>query len=170
MDETIADTLSRHLAWYNRQFGASLGKEDVVGKEVHEAVPAECREAVRNYPHHPDFFRDLDVMPGAREVMERLTDEFEVFIASAAMEYPESFEAKHTWLRRHFPFVPSLNYVFCGDKSILAADTMIDDSPRHFDRFPGEKILFSAPHNRNETRYKRVETWLEAETWLLSGR
>lgn len=169
MDETIADTLTRHIEWYNRDFSASLGKRDLVGLDIHEAVPPERRERVRDYPRHPDFFRDLDLMDGAQEAVDRLSRRFEVFIASAAMEYPASFGAKHAWLSRHFPFVPSLNWVFCGDKSILAADVMIDDSPRHFGRFEGGKILFSAPHNLLETRYRRARDWSEVETILLSS-
>lgn len=169
MDETIADTLSRHIQWYNRDFAANLDRRDLEGKEIHQAVPPQRRRAVQDYPRHPDFFRDLTVMEGAREVVGRLNGRFEVFIASSAMEYPASFEAKYSWLRRHFPFVPRLNYVFCGDKSILSADYMIDDSPRHFERFAGGKILFSAPHNLTETRFDRVGSWFEVEGLLASG-
>ena len=35
------------------------------------------------------------------------------------------------WLRRHFPFIAPSNIVFCGDKSIVDADYLIDDRPRH---------------------------------------
>ncbi|MFP5393812.1 MAG: 5' nucleotidase, NT5C type, partial [Gammaproteobacteria bacterium] len=51
--------------------------------------------------------------------------------------------------------------VFCGDKSIIHADYLVDDSPHHFERFAGQGVLFAAPHNEAETRYPRVRTWAE---------
>ena len=82
-----------------------------------------------------------------------------MFIASAAMDVPCSFDAKYRWLRRHFPFIPPSHIVFCGDKSIVDADYLIDDRSRHFTRFKGEPLLFSAPHNAGETAYPRVASW-----------
>ena len=61
-----------------------------------------------------------------------------MFIATAAMEVPTSFTAKYEWLGRHFPFISPSNVVFCGDKSILRADFLIDDNPRQLRRFVGQ--------------------------------
>ena len=71
---------------------------------------------------------------------------------TAAMEVPCSFTAKFQWLERHFPFLPPDNIVFCGNKGIIAADYLIDDNVYQLDRFRGEGILFTTPHNfsRNE--------------------
>ena len=44
---------------------------------------------------------------------------------------PASFAAKFAWLGRRFPFIPPSHIVFCGDKSVIAADYLIDDEPRH---------------------------------------
>jgi len=51
--------------------------------------------------------------------------------------------------------------VFCGDKTIVDADYLIDDRPRHFAKFKGQALLFSAPHNAGETGYTRVASWKE---------
>ena len=51
--------------------------------------------------------------------------------------------------------------VFCGDKGIIDADFLIDDRARHFPRFKGRPLLFSAPHNAGERRYPRVGSWKE---------
>jgi hypothetical protein len=63
------------------------------------------------------------------------------------MDVPTSFDDKFAWLREHFPFIPPSHIVFCGDKSVLDVDYMIDDEPRHFARFRGTPVLFSAPQN-----------------------
>jgi len=56
-----------------------------------------------------------------------------------------------------------MNTVFCSNKSILNADYLIDDNARHFEHFRGEGLLFSAPHNKHVTGFRRVESWLEIE-------
>ena len=77
------------------------------------------------------------------------------------MDVPVSFDAKFQWLQRHFPFIPTSQIVFCGDKGIIDADYLIDDRPRHFAHFRGHGLLFSAPHNASETGYERVNSWQE---------
>jgi hypothetical protein len=39
--------------------------------------------------------------------------------------------AKYEWMHEHFPFIPDSHLVFCGDKSIIAADFLIDDNAHH---------------------------------------
>jgi 5'(3')-deoxyribonucleotidase len=46
-----------------------------------------------------------------------------------------------------------------GDKGIIAADCLINDRARHFARFKGCPLLFSAPRNAGEGRYPRVDSW-----------
>ncbi len=106
-------------------------------------------------------------MPDAQRVIERLQSRYEVFIATAAMEVPNSFTAKFLWLERHFPFIPPSHIVFCGDKGIIRADYLIDDNPRQLKRFQGEGILFDSHHNGHITGYKRVHNWLDVEKLFL---
>jgi 5'(3')-deoxyribonucleotidase len=83
------------------------------------------------------------------------------------MEHPTSFVAKYEWLKEHFPFLSEMNFVFCGDKSIIHADYLIDDSIRHFEKFSGQGILFTSPYNRNETGYVRVKNLQEVKDYFL---
>ena len=82
-------------------------------------------------------------------------------LLSPQMDVPCSFDAKYRWLREHFPFIPPAHIVFCGDKSIVEADYLIDDRARHFSRFKGRPLLFSAPHNVREAGYPRVHSWAD---------
>ena len=107
------------------------------------------------------FFADLALMPDCQDVIRELADRHDVYIVTAAMDVPCSFDAKYQWLQRHFPFIPPSQIVFCGDKGIIDADYLIDDRARHFARFNGRPLLFSAPHNAAETRYPRVGSWAE---------
>jgi 5'(3')-deoxyribonucleotidase len=165
MDEVMADALSEHVRRYNARFGAAITIFELRGRHLEEAVPAEHREATEALLD-ASFFEDLEVMPDCREVIAELAEHHEVVIASAAMDVPCSFDAKFRWLQRHFPFIPTTHIVFCGDKAVVDADYLIDDRARHFARFTGRPLLFSAPHNSAETRYPRVDSWAEVRDFF----
>jgi 5'(3')-deoxyribonucleotidase len=168
MDETIADALGKHIVLYNEAFGASVSRDHLNGCGLGGVIPAEHHASAEAMIHADGFFDNLDVVPGSPEVISELTQRYEVFITSSAMEVPRSFASKFAWLRCHFPFIPPSHIVFCGDKSILAADYLIDDNARHFRRFRGEGILFSAPHNRAINGYRRVDSWPDVRQLFLA--
>jgi len=168
MDEVAADTMAHYLELYNAEFELSLTKEHFHGKRTLEAIDQAHVARARQYFQTESFFVDIPVMPDSQQVIRELMDRYEVFITTAAMEVPCSFSPKFAWLRKHFPYIPASHVVFCGDKSIVAADFLIDDDPRHFQRFRGEGILYTAPHNVNVTAYRRVNNWLEVRQLLLS--
>jgi 5'(3')-deoxyribonucleotidase len=131
-------------------------------------LPAKADKALID--HHirmPNFFRDLPVMADSQEIVKRLSEKYEIFIATAAMEFPSSFLNKYQWLEEHFPFIPSSHIVFCGDKSIIHADYLIDDNARHFKAFSGEGILFTSLHNMDVKGYRRVNNWQEVGIMFL---
>ena len=164
MDEVIADAVTEHLRRYNQHFNDSLSKDDLEGKWIWDVVQSDRHDVLNATLRAPDFFADLDVFPDAQRV---LSHHYELFIASAAMEVPTSFTAKFTWLARHFPFIQPSHIVFCGDKSVLRTEYLIDDNPRQFRRFEGEGILYSSPTNRYVTGYRRVDNWLDVEKLFL---
>jgi 5'(3')-deoxyribonucleotidase/uncharacterized protein with PQ loop repeat len=168
MDEVIADSLGKHVRAYNHAFGARLTRADLGDRPLEEAVPPSRTEATEELVLAPGFFRDLEPIEGSREVVRQLAERYEVFVATAAMEVPTSFADKYAWLREHFPFIPTSHIVFCGDKGVLDVDYLIDDTSRHFARFRGTPILFSAPHNRGVRGYRRVESWAEVGRLFLA--
>lgn len=169
MDEVLADTAAHQLAWYTRDFGPGITVDDLHGRNFHALVPEAHRPRVREHLHHPRFFRDIPVMPGAVAAVKALRERYEVFVASAAMEHPVSFTAKFEWLREHFTDIPPSHCIFCGDKSVIGADYLIDDSPYQLIKFRGEPIIFTAPHNVHETRFRRVRDWSDAVAQLMGG-
>lgn len=171
MDEVIADALGEHLLRYNRDFPNDfpepLTRADLHGRWLWQAVPEARHAALDAYFRADDFFRVLRVMPDAQRVLHRLQSCYDIFIATAAMEVPTSFAAKYHWLAEHFPFIPTSHIVFCGSKSILRADFLIDDNPRQLRNFHGEGILFTSPANATVTGYRRVDNWLDVEQLFL---
>lgn len=165
MDEVMADTLGKMIECYNRDYNDTVTVDRLHGKKLRHV--AKCGNDVSKYFDDPTFMRDLNVMPDSQDVIRRLQERYEIFIASAAMEVPASFTAKFEWLKEHFPFIPATHIVFCGDKSIIDADYLIDDHAYQFARFRGQGILFTASHNAMETGYPRVNNWREVADLFL---
>ncbi|MBD2864239.1 MULTISPECIES: 5' nucleotidase, NT5C type [Paenibacillus] len=165
MDEVMGDTLGKMLECYNRDYADCLTVDDLRGKKLRHV--AKCGSEVSKYFEDPSFLRDLKVIPDSQDVIRELQSRYEIFIATAAMEVPASFAAKYEWLKEHFDFIPNTHIVFCGDKSIINADYLIDDHAYQFERFRGQGILYTASHNIEETRYPRVNNWREVADLFL---
>ncbi|GFN34111.1 5' nucleotidase, NT5C type [Paenibacillus xylaniclasticus] len=154
------------MALFNEHFNEAMTAQDTNGTRLWKLYP-ERAEQIIGFVNEPRFFRDLAVIEGSQQVIRELSEHYEIFFTTAAMEHPSSFTCKYEWLREHFSWISPMNDAFCGDKSIIRADCLIDDSPRHFERFQGHGILFTAPHNIYETGYIRVNNWHEVRDYFL---
>ncbi len=167
MDEVIADPMGAMVDWYEREYGGTVDYVKMQVGSWSKGFPEEHQSMIRERLHEPGFFRDLPVMKDSIEVLERINSSYEVFIVSAATEFPNSLKEKHDWLRDHFPFFSWRQLVLCGDKRPITGDHMIDDHVRHLIHFPGKKYLFSSPHNVLVTDYVRIHDWKEAARIFL---
>ena len=158
MDGVIADTVAQFIAWYEKEFGEKIPRLSFEGVPEAEGLP---NGAVRKLVYAPGFFRTVPVMDGAKEAVLELMKNFDVYIVSAAMEFPQSLSEKYDWLHEHFPFIKWTNIIFCGDKSIIGTDYMIDDHVRNLDSYKGTAILFTAGHNSSINRHTRINNWKE---------
>lgn len=163
MDGVIADTVACFIQWYEKEHGIRIEKEAFEGKPEAEGLPG---NAVRKYVHSPGFFRSVPVMEGAQEAVQELMKSFDIYIVSAAMEFPQSLFEKYEWLKEHFPFIPWKNIIFCGDKSIIGTDYMIDDHVRNLDSCKGKTLMFTAGHNAGANHHTRVNNWNEVISLL----
>ena len=168
MDEVMADTLAEHLRRYNEAFDEAITVQDLAGKGIWEFAPSDRQEQLRAFIDAEDFFEDLPLISGAQEVLEELSARFEIFVATQAMVVPNSLGPKYRWLQRHFSFIPPAHYVFCGNKSILRADYLIDDLPRNLLRFEGQGLLYTAPHNLGASGFVRVDNWKQVADYFAA--
>ena len=164
MDGVLADVYEQFFRYDERDFGKRKRYEEVHGVEERKAFPL-----MMEYVFSKDFFRTAPVMKDSIEVVARLNMAYDLFIVSAAMEFPQSLPEKLDWLNKHFSFLSWHQFVFCGSKTIIDADIMIDDHFKNLDNFDGATFLFSQPHNilKNEGRHKRINSWKEVASILL---
>lgn len=167
MDEVLADTYGAHIKWYNRDYGETLCTENCMGGEVWQAVPEDRQHSVRKHASLEGFFSELDPLPDSVEVVRELCKNNEVYIASAAMQFPNSLREKSDWLDTHFPFIPWQYRILCGHKHMLNGDILIDDRSYNLKRFSGRPLLFTSPHNIHENHFERVDNWRQVGDLLL---
>jgi len=157
MDDVIADATGQFISLYERDFGIRVLRESLNHLE----------EAILRYVIEPGFFRKMTPNENSQEVLERLNQKYALFIVSAAMEFPLSLSEKQDWLREHFPFLTWKQIVFCGSKSIVHGDYMIDDLPHNLETFNGEKFIYTAPHNLQFDQFQRLNNWNEVAGQFL---
>ena len=164
MDGVLVDIYTCFFDLHEKESGIKLTAKDVVGLLEAEAFPNQ-----RKWVSSPGFFRNLPAMPGSREGLKRLNDEYKVIVVSLATEFPNSLTDKQLWIHEHFPFISWQQIVFCGNKNIIRADIMIDDHPKNLDFFEGETIMFTQPNNMHldKIKHRRVSSWAEIEKILL---
>jgi len=164
MDGVLADVYARLFDLHEKETGQNLTPEEIAGKLEEEAFPSQ-----RRWVSQPGFFRSLPVMKGSIETVQKLNSEYDIVVVSLATEFPNSLTDKILWLHDHFPFISWKQIVFCGDKSLVKADIMIDDHPKNLDVFPGKTYMFTQPLNLNihNSRHIRVSSWAEIEKILI---
>jgi len=167
-DDVMANTHAKLVQLYLASGEPRYELAHLQEKSFQELLDEGERKAVFGQIFEPGFFADLAVMPGAQEAIVALQDRYDVFVATAAMEFPKSFREKYDWLARHFPTIHWKNIIFLGDKSILGADYLIDDMPYNLHTFSGKGLLFDGLHNRDETAYERMMNWTDVTNLLLT--
>lgn len=167
MDEVIADPMGDMIIWYKKEYGLEVDYDKMIGGSWLKGFPEQHHALVRERLLSPGFFRNLSVMKDAVEVLRAINDRYELFIVSAATEFPNSLREKYDWLEEHFPFITWRQLVLCGDKRLIHGDYMIDDHVRNLKHFNGKKLLYTSAHNLNITEYERLNNWEEAAKYFL---
>lgn len=164
MDGVLADIYQQAINFEYKENGRLIQLKDVVGEDEIVAFPNAAKHVRQS-----GFFRTAPLISNAFEIMEQLNDQYDLFIVSATMEFPNSLEEKYYWLAEHFPFIPWKKIVFCGSKTVVQGDILIDDHYKNLDPFENRTLLFSQPHNmnRSDNGHERVNNWLEIRELLL---
>jgi 5'-nucleotidase len=166
MDEVIADPMGDMITWYEAKYNNKVDFSKMIGSWV-KGFPEEHHNLVWDRLRSPGFFRSLPVMEDAVEVLREINQKYDLYIVSAAMEFPNSLKDKYEWLQEHFPFIGWQQITLCGDKKLVYGDYIIDDHVRNLVHFPGKKYLYAAAHNTTVTDYDRIDNWKHAAEIFL---
>ncbi|NQW77465.1 MAG: 5'(3')-deoxyribonucleotidase [Cytophagales bacterium] len=167
MDDVLADTTVKIIHTINSLLDKNYSYEELMSDKLAREQFREDYLANNSFLSQPGFFLDVPIKAKAIEIVEKLSEKYEIFIVSAATEFPESLKEKLIWMKQHFPFISWTHIVFCGHKYMIQADYLIDDHEKNLKTFIGAPLLFTAPHNLHIHEYQRVDTWDAVANLLL---
>jgi len=169
MDEVIADPMGEMISWYRKEYSLGVDYHAMLGGSWIKGFPQQHQGIIRERLMSPGFFRHLPVMADSIEVLKKMNEVYEVFIVSAATEFPNSLKDKLEWLLENFPFFSWKQLALCGDKRLVSGDYMIDDHIKNLQHFRGKTYLFTSAHNLDIQGYDRITNWQDAATIFLNG-
>lgn len=166
MDEVIADPMTAMIDWYKNEYGLEVDYTKMKGSWAY-GFPEQHQALIRQRLNEPGFFRNLPVMKDSQRVLGEINKKYELFIVSAATEFPNSLKDKIEWLEEHFSFISWKQVTLCGDKRLVAGDFMIDDHTKNLMHFKGKPYLYAAAHNVDVEGYERLNNWEEVAKVFL---
>lgn len=167
MDDTIEHLLKAWVKGVNEKYGLCVSCNEIVSWDVSAAFPGLTHEQVYSIPMQPGFWRSVEPIEEAAEVLSRLiASGHEIFIVTAT-PYESIFEKMNEMLFKYFPFLSWDQVIVTSRKQMIRGDVLIDDGIHNLEGGHYEKILMTAPHNINYDAEKhgmiRVLNWKEIE-------
>jgi 5'(3')-deoxyribonucleotidase len=162
----------------NKRYGDNFNPDDLESQtswNFHEV--SKGGKEVYSIWDEPGFFRHVDVMPGALDVLPRLHSQgHEIYVVTATNLTNRSGAVydKAEWLQEHFPFLHEHNIIICHDKFTVEGDVLFDDnSQRNLYQWKkahqnGLAIALAAGYN-HEWKI-RVRNWWEFEAIIKSSK
>ena len=178
-DSTIVDSISAYCKVYNRTHHYVEGFKIAIADNVNQwDLKDEC-PLVKNpldIFSNRDFFDELKCMPNVHEVLERLSEQYELIICSIGTY--ENISLKSLWISKNLPFITNsillINEGCKMDKSVvnMSDSIFMDDHASNLFTSNAEfNILFGKEYPWNSEWLKqggrRIKTWLEIEELLL---
>jgi 5'-nucleotidase len=139
--------------------------QDQYGLKLHDKIRAVYSA--------PGFYRQLPIIPGAKEALTQLTEKGHNLriCTSPLTEYKNCVLEKYQWVEENLGSSFIKRIIVTKDKTLIRGDLLIDDNPTITGVYSPvwEHILFDKPYNRAPKHDKRLDDWFNWETVLLNG-
>ena len=181
LDETICSP--GYLEAVNNYLNTNYKYEDISTYFVEDIMEEEQKEKFLDY-----FYENLNIyetakpMPHALEVIEELTNYYEVYIVSAFIDKRRLKDSsimakyKYEWILKNMPFIEPKKIILTGSKDVIMCDIKIDDKMSNLKGYGDIKLLVDHNHNRKYSfeeleslGIKRVYDWLQIREILIGG-
>lgn len=167
VDGVLAAFIPRLFNIYNEKHGTSYSDEDVTCFEFYDCFPKHVAKELYELFNVPGFFADLDVIDGAKDMVEGLLTlgcEIELCTTPSSHPHPvtkqkvinaDSVKDKVIWINKHFPKLGN-NITLTRRKQMIQANYLIDDGYHNVEAWGeshadsgGIGLLIDQPWNRD---------------------
>ena len=130
LDSIAAALMPTWVDLYNKAYDDKLSIDDVKDFDIHLFTKPECHTKVYDLLT-AETFLSLPVMPGAKDVLQELTNiGHTIHIVTAfSPDHPDTAAAKVSWTRANFPFINKRMITLMSQKHLIRGDVLIDDRP-----------------------------------------
>lgn len=173
-DCVIVNTIKRIVELYNDDHGYYKDFIPVDWTTVNtwkfEELYLEPYMIIDRYFSQPRFFRDLEWMDNAEEVLQRLSDKYEIKVVTIGTR--ENLVGKQLWLLKNMPYAKFMPVVIGeeDDKSSIdmSDGVLFDDSIINLiNNNAAEKVCFGDVYSWNRNwNGTRCANWYDAERYL----
>lgn len=172
MDDTIEYLGKAWVAYLNKRHGTTVQYHDLRFWDVSLAYPSLTNDQVYAPIYEDEFWKTVEPIPGAAEVLQKLIDDgHDIFIVTASTwkTLPSKME---NVLFKYFPFITWNQVIVTNNKQIISGDVLVDDAPHNLVDGDYIKVLMDAPHNWDfiETSIGavRFDCWYDIYTYITS--
>lgn len=172
MDDTIEYLVKAWIQNVNKRYCKSVKYEEVLSWDVSKAYPDLTWEQVYETLTIQGFWKTVEPIPGAAEVLQRFIQAGHMVFIVTATPYISIPEKMDDLLFRHFPFISWEQVIITSKKQMIYGDVLIDDGVHNLIGGEYIKILMTAPHNRDYNAEAngmiRVHNWSEVERIIFA--
>lgn len=161
MDEVLADSITLILEQYNKAYSANLRKQDLFGKTIYDCLPSSHISFIKEQQNRVNFYQEVAVIEGAQEGIAILSEKYDIYVVSAALEFPYSLASRCAFIAKNFPELTWKKLIFCANKPLIKADILLDDMTENLVGFGANGFLFTAYHNAAIDHPNRLNSWEE---------
>ncbi len=171
MDDVLSNLVQPWMQLLNKKFNIEIDFEGLVGWNLGTILPVKypvlTSSDVYSVLDLPGFFRNLPVIPGAKEGLKEMLelDWRPVIVTSLPIVKHNSgqvIQEKCEWVEEHLKgLIDHRDIVVTYRKFLVQGDVLIDDGPHNLQEYPGRTIAFDRPWNKNEEATERVSNWSE---------
>jgi 5'-nucleotidase len=162
LDGVAADFYGSVLSIYNREFGDSLTREDIVSWELSSDIFTKTTtKHLNGYFDRRNFWTDLKPMDGAVESLKYLHSQGHdlMVVTAVPLNSRECCYEKLVWVEEHLPFIGHANFCAVMRKSAVRGDILFDDGPHNIEAFPALTCVMDTAYNRGVKSDFRVKSW-----------
>lgn len=161
MDEVLADSITLVLEQYNKAYLTNLNKHDLFGKTIYDCLPSSHISFIKEQQNSVDFYQKVSVVQDAQEGIAILSEKYDIYVVSAALEFPHSLASRCAFIAKNFPELTWKKLIFCANKPLIKADILLDDMTENLVGFGANGYLFTAYHNAALNYQNRLNSWEE---------
>lgn len=173
-DGTIVNTMKAIIDLYNEDFQYYKNFKKINWIDINTYYFDECNCAtssyISTYFNQQRFFDRLEYLDNAKEVLDRLSHQYEIIIVSSG--FSPNLRAKEIWIKDNIPYAKfiGVNLKMYSDKSHIdmSDGIFIDDSSHNITSSNAKhKICFGEVYDWNKYNdEKRCLNWYELEKYI----